>query len=135
MEGDGLKYRNSSDSDYIKEQQERKKDISWHKCHDFVKGYFWKRYSDDVKIYNFDLHEFNIKYEDFPTLDSVIQEEVIAKVYEKRRLEKEWLSFHPPKPIKLESICMPKIKGGFPSIDINDMCNVQPMTSPIKFKR
>ena len=127
-----FRFRYSDDPDYIKEQEELKKDTSWHKCHDFVKGYFWKRYSDDVKIYNFDLHEFNIKYEDFPMLDSSIQKEIINKVYEKRRLEQEWLDAHPPEPIKLDSIFIPKIRGGFPNINANDLCGVQPMKAPIK---
>jgi len=36
-----LKFISTSDPEYIKEQEERKKDTSWHKGHDFVKSFFF----------------------------------------------------------------------------------------------
>ena len=122
-----IPYRYVTKEEAEKEAIERRKDTTWHKCHSFEHGWFWRRCSDDMNIYWWDLNKRNIKFEDFPKLETTKIEEVVSEVNEDNRIKAEW---HKANPIKVtfNTITMPKfIKevGNMP--DIRDLVGVQPI--------
>ena len=122
-----IPYRYVTKEEAEKEAIERRKDTTWHKCHSFEHGLFWRRYSDDMNIYWWDLNKRNIKFEDFPKLESTKIEEVVSEVNEDNRIKAEWRKANPIK-VTFNTITMPKfIKevGNMP--DIRDLVGVQPI--------
>ena len=122
-----IPYRYVTKEEAEKEAIERRKDTTWHKCHSFEHGWFWKRHSDDSDIYWWHLEKRNIKYEDFPKLEASRIAEIVSEVKEENRKEAEW---HEANPIKVtfDTITMPKFRkeiGDMPNI--SDLCGVQPI--------
>ncbi len=112
-----LKYTTSEDNS---------NDTSWHETHGYGIGWFWNRPSDDAKIFAYELDSVNIKFSDFPNLDSEKIEELVSRFTEARRIEEEKRRKYLEKnPIKFENFTMPKFKNGFPNLDINDIVGVE----------
>lgn len=110
-----LPFRNLTKEDIDKQRQ----DTTWHKCHSFHKGYFWKRHSDDVDIYEYDLDALDIPFDDFPTLPIDIIENIVSQIKEYYRLQKEKSKrYEVP---KCDDGKFPKINKTFPEIDIRSI--------------
>lgn len=122
-----LRFRSTSDPDYIQEQKELKKDTSWHRCHDFIRSYFWMRHSDGADIYFGDLHKRGIVFTDFPLLPPLEIEKVVNEVIAERKKHAEYLKANPIKIKPFDTIAMPKFTKEMPNIDINDFVGVQPL--------
>jgi len=122
-----LRFRSTSDPDYIKEQEELKKDTSWHLCHDFIHSYFWMRHSDGAHIYFGDLHKRGIVFTDFPQLDKLEIEKLVIDINEEAKKLAEWRKANPIKIPPFDAITMSKFTKAIPDLDINDLVGVQPI--------
>ena len=122
-----FRFRYSDDPDYIKEQEELKKDTSWHKCHDFVRSYFWWRHSDNSKVYCGQLHKRDIPYLDFPKLPPEEIERIVVEIKEEERKHAEYLKANPIVIGSFDKIHLPNISKTFPKLIINDLVGVQPI--------
>lgn len=110
--------------EYKEEEEKRKLDTSWHKVHDFFKGWMWERYSDDSRITAFKIKSKGIRFEDFPNLP----DEEIEKIVEEVNEENEAYRKLPPKKIIIpDSIPVPKYKKKFPDMDIRQLFSENPI--------
>jgi hypothetical protein len=101
-----LKYHEETEE----EREAKRKDTSWHKCHSFRDGWFWKRYSDGAEVFAYRLRKMEIKFSDFPKMKYGRIEIIVSQIKEieeKELEERRNCKYEVP---KFEKIIMPKFK-------------------------
>jgi hypothetical protein len=66
-----------------------KKDKTWYRCHDFSRGYFWRRPSDGSVVFRYILEKLGIEFKDFPELPLEKVEEIVNKIKEDDEKERK----------------------------------------------
>jgi hypothetical protein len=104
---------------------ERKKDTSWHHYHEMLKGYLWKRYSDDAEISVYELCRRGIAYDEWLHISEEERETIVKEVKIKQEARREELEKNPIKIGGFQDFAFPI--SNFPTNPINDLVGVQPM--------
>lgn len=60
-----------------------KEDTRWHPIHSYSKGFGYIRYSDDIRIYDSELRDFNIDPEEFPYKEN--SEDIVVQIINARK--------------------------------------------------
>lgn len=107
---------------------ERKKDTSWHHYHEILKGYVWKRYSDDAEISVYELCRRGIAYHEWLHISEEERETIVKEVKIKQEAHQEELRKNPIKIGDFHDFAF--TKNLFPTNPINDLISVQPMLGP-----
>jgi hypothetical protein len=100
-----------------------KKDTTWHICHEFYRGYYWRRPSDGSVVYRYYLENIGIDFKGFPVLPSFQIEEIVNKIKKDNEKERKLIEENPTK-VEFKEFVFPKFIKKETEELLNDVIDV-----------